>query len=153
MKPLVTFFSTAYGNLTVIAFQALKTAQIKVGELQEQVKRLHLKNSELRAQAKPGKRTGSRRDLSGNEKLISQFAKKFTVMNEMFMPSGLPMKKPLTNSMDTGRYDSDLAGMEGIIAEIYECLPESLHDDIANSIEFRNLVSNLYNVAFCHESP
>jgi hypothetical protein len=66
-------------------------AQLKIGELQEQVKMLHLKNSELCAQARPGKRTGSHSILSGNEKLILQFAKKFTVMNEMFMPSGLPM--------------------------------------------------------------
>jgi hypothetical protein len=128
-------------------------AQLKIGELQEQVKMLRLKNSELRAQARPGKRTGSRSILSGNEKLISQFAKKFTVMNEMFMPSGLPMQKPLTNSMHAGRYDSDLAASEGIIAEVYECLPESLHDDIANSIVFRNLVSNNLHNAFCHQSP
>jgi hypothetical protein len=119
-----------------MAFQALKTAQLKVGELQEQVKTLRLKNSELRAQAKPGKRTGSRSVLTGHEKLISQFAKRFTVMNEMFMPSGLPMQKPLVNSMHAGRYDSDLAATEGIIAEVYEGFPEGLHDDIANSIVF-----------------
>jgi hypothetical protein len=69
--------------------------QLKVGELQKQVQMLCMKNSELCAQAKSGKRMGSRSLLSGNEKLISQFAKKFMVMNEMFMPSGLPMQKPL----------------------------------------------------------
>ena len=135
-----------------MAFQALKTAQIKVGELQEQNQMLRLKNSELRAQAKPGRRTDSRTPLIGNEKLISQFAKMFTVMNEMFMPSGLPAQKPPTNSMHPGRYDSDLSAATGIIAEVYECFPESLHDDIANSVTFRNLVSNLYN-AFCYHLP
>jgi len=114
---------------------------------------LCLKNSELCAQARPGKWTGSHSVLSGNEKLISQCVKKFTVMNEMFMPSGLPMQKLLTNSMHAGRYDSDLGTSEDIIAEVYECLPESLHNDIANSIVFQNLVSHNLHNAFCHQSP
>jgi hypothetical protein len=103
----------------------------------------------LRAQAKPGKRTGLRSILSGDEKLISQCAKKFGVMNEVFMPPGaLAVKRPLTNSMDPGRYSSELAALEGMVAEVYESLPENLHHDIENSIAFRNLVINFSN-AFC----
>ena len=130
-------------------FQALKSAQLKVDELQDQAKRLLLKNSELRAEAKPGKRT--RTILNGDEKLISQYAKKFGVMSEMFMPPGaLAVKKPLTNSMDPGRYDSELAELEGKVAEVYGCLPEAFHNDIQNSVAFRNLVSKLFNSFAIH---
>jgi hypothetical protein len=84
----------------------------------------------------------SRGVLNADEKLISQCAKKFGVMNEFFvLPAALTVKKPLTTSVDAGRYNSDTTALEGVIAEIYENIPESLHDDLANSIAFRDLVS------------
>jgi len=93
------------------------------------VKQLLLKNSELHAKVK-GKSTqatSSCKVLSGNEKLIAQYAKKFGVMNEMFMPPGaLAVKRPLTTSMHSGWYKSDLAELEGMIAEVYESLPKNL---------------------------
>lgn len=153
-KRLVTL-SIVHNKFDWLAFQALKTAQIKVGQLQDQVKQLLLKNSELRAKVK-GKSTqaaGSRKVLSGDEKLIAQYAKKFGVMNEMFMPPGaLAVKRPLTTSMHSGRYESDLAELEGMIAEVYESLPENLHDDMENSIAFRNLVNIFCNQAFHYQS-
>lgn len=125
--------------------QALKSAQIKVGELQDQVKKLTLKNSELRANLK-GKTNprGSRSVLSDNDKLIAQHAKKFGVMNEVFMPgAAFVVKRPPTNSMDSGRYDSDIAGLQGITAELYESLPDGFHEELETSIHFRNLVSKI----------
>jgi len=128
-----------------LALQALKTAQIKVGELDDQVKRLILKNSDLRAQVKSGKNpTGSRGILRGDEKLISQYAKRFGVMNEMFvLPGAMAVKRPLTDSTDPDQYKSDLAALEGVIAEVYENIPDNLHEDMENSTQFRNLVSKL----------
>lgn len=64
-------------------------------------------------------------------------------MNEVFMPmAALTVKRPLTNSMDQGRYGSQLAALHGITAEIYENLPDNFHDELENSVAFRNLVSN-----------
>ena len=86
--------------------QALKKAQIKVGELQDQVKKLQLKTSELRANLKAKNTTCSRNVLSDNDKLIGQQAKKFGVMNEVFVPlAALAVKRPPTNSMDPGWYN------------------------------------------------
>jgi len=77
--------------------QALKKAQIKVGELQDQVKKLQLKAKNT---------TCSRNVLSDNDKLIGQQAKKFGVMNEVFVPlAALAVKRPPTNSMDPGWYN------------------------------------------------
>ena len=125
--------------------QAPKTAQIKVCELQDQIRKLLLKNSELRAnlKGKVNATRGTRAVLSNNDKLISQHAKKFGVMNEVFMlPAAFLAKRPLTNSMDSERYHSDIAELQGIIAEVYESLPDNFHDELENSIQFQNLVSN-----------
>ena len=70
-------------------------------------------------------------------------------MNEVFMvPAAFVAKRPLTNSMDPGRYRSDSAELQGIIAEVYESLPDNFHDELENSIQFRNLVSNFWNKAY-----
>ena len=67
-------------------------------------------------------------------------------MNEVFMPAAaLVAKRPQTNSMDPGRYNSDLAELQGITAEVYESLPDNFHDAVENSIPFRNLVSKFCN--------
>ena len=69
-------------------------------------------------------------------------------MHEMFVPSAaLAVKRPLTDSMDPGRYDSELAELNGTIAEIYETLPDDMHDQLETSIPFRNLVSNTLLIA------
>ena len=118
---------------------------MKVGELQDQVKKLWLQNSELRAQLKGKKedRKHSHGILSDRDKLISQYAKKFGVMNEIFVPpAALAVKRPSTNSMDPGRYDTEVAELHGMIAEVYESLPDDFHDELETSIPFRNLVSN-----------
>ena len=142
MKWLVKIFNLYNKFLT--GWQALKSAQIKVGELQDQVKRLQIQNSELRANLKRKKNTtvGSRGVLSSRDKLVSQYAKKFGVMNEVFpTPAALLVKRPLTNSMDANRYTSELAELDGIIAEVYESLPEEFYDELESSIPFRTLVS------------
>ena len=142
MKRLVKIFNLYNKFLT--GWQALKSAQIKVGELQDQVKRLQIQNSELRANLKRKKNTtvGSRGVLSSRDKLVSQYAKKFGVMNEVFpTPAALLVKRPLTNSMDANRYTSELAELDGIIAEVYESLPEEFYDELESSIPFRTLVS------------
>ena len=64
-------------------------------------------------------------------------------MNEVFMlPAAFTVKRPWTNSMDPRRYDSDAAELQGIIAEVYECLPNEFHAELENSIPFRNVVSH-----------
>ena len=69
-------------------------------------------------------------------------------MNEVFMSTGaFVAKRPLTNSMDPGWYDSDIAELQGIIAEVYESLPVDFHDELENSIPFRNLVSKFCDKA------
>jgi hypothetical protein len=91
----------------------------------------------LCAAAKPGKRIGSHSVLSGDQKLISQCAKKFGVMNEMFVsPGALAIKKLLMNSMDPGRYSSNFAVLEGMVAKVYENLPESFYHEIEHSVAF-----------------
>ena len=52
------------------------------------------------------------------------------------VPAAFVVKRPLTNSMDPGRYCSDSAELQGIIAEVYESLPDNFHDELENSIQF-----------------
>jgi hypothetical protein len=69
-------------------------------------------------------------------------------MHEMFVPPGaLAVKRPLTNSMDPGRYNSELAELNGTIAEIYESLPAEMHKQLETSIPFRSFVSNFPLIA------
>jgi hypothetical protein len=68
-------------------------------------------------------------------------------MNEVFMTAAaFVVKRPPTNSMDPGRYSSDMAALQGITAELYENLPDGFHDELENSITFRNLVSKFCNI-------
>ena len=63
-------------------------------------------------------------------------------MNEVFLPvAAFTMKRPLTNSMDPGRYESETAALHGVVAEMYETLPDNFHDELETSIAFRTLVS------------
>ena len=72
-------------------------------------------------------------------------------MNELFMPSAaLMMKRPLTNSMDPARYDSDTAELQGITAEVYESLPDTFYEELEGSIAFQKLVSKFRNKAPHH---
>ena len=135
--------------------QALKKAQIKVGKLQNQVKKLLLKNSELRANLKESKNAMSSHSVpSDNDKLIAQQAKKFGVMNEVFVSlAALAVKQPPTNSIDPGWYNLAIAELHGMIAEIYESLPDDFHNELENSLSFQSLVSTFHANASHHWSP
>ena len=78
-------------------------------------------------------------------------------MHEMFVPlAALAAKRPPTDSTFHGRYDSELAELHGTIAEIYETLPDEMHDELGTSIPFKNLVSNISLIVVwnspCHRS-
>jgi len=55
--------------------------------------------------------------------------------------------------MDPGRYDSGIAELHGMIAEIYESLPDDFHNELESSLAFRSLVSNFCANASHHGSP
>jgi len=139
-------------NWSEIVFRLLKMRKSRLANFKI---KLSLKNSELRANLR-GKKIvgGSRSVLSDHDTLISQQARKFGVMNELFMPSAaLMMKRPLTNSMDPARYDSDTAELQGITAEVYESLPDTFYEELEGSIAFQKLVSKFRNKAPHHWSP
>jgi hypothetical protein len=65
-------------------------------------------------------------------------------MHEIFLlPAALGGKRPLTNSMDAGRYGSELAELNGMTAEVFEALPDDMHHELETSLPFRSLVRKI----------
>ena len=52
--------------------------------------------------------------------------------------------------MDPGWYDLAIAELHGMIAKIYESLPDDFHNELENSLSFQSLVSTFYANAFHH---
>ena len=110
------------------------------------VRRLYMRNAELstrlKQKNKKSQRSGKKEKLSTLDLRISRYAKLFGVMHEPFVnKTALLSPRPNVDSTDSGRYQSDLSKIQGVTAELYEVLPEDMHDELQSSTGFQSLVS------------
>ncbi|KAH9476949.1 hypothetical protein JR316_0010865 [Psilocybe cubensis] len=128
--------------------KALKKAQIKIGELQVTIRKLHIRNVELatyvmrfKKQKKSQKSKTSQ--LSNKDKRIAQLGRRFGIMNEPFVPpAAFLVARPSTFSTDAKRYESEMSQLNGVIAELFEEIPKDLHGDLKGSPDFRKTFLN-----------
>jgi hypothetical protein len=126
----------------------LKEAQLKVGELQMAIRRLQMRNAEisirLKKKNKRSQKSGTKERLSTLDQRTSRYAKLFGVMHEPFVDKTALLAPRLNvDSTDSGRYVSDLSKIQGVTAELYEVLPEDMHDKLQSSTNFQSLVRQI----------
>ena len=113
------------------------------------VRRLTSRNAELTTRLKqkskgPGSRKNGKEKLSKSDIRTTRYAKLFGVMHEPFIDkTALLAPRPNIDSTYSGRYQSDLSKIEGVTAELYEVLPEDLHEELQSSTNFQTLVSTI----------
>lgn len=98
-------------------------------------------STRLKKNSSKSRKAGTKDKLSDPDQRVSQFAKLFGIMHEPFVPqSALLVARPSVNSTHPGRYQSELSRIQGITAELYELVPEDLHEGMKSSPAFRALV-------------
>ena len=112
------------------------------------VRRLLIQNAELsrslKEKSKGSRKYGKKGNLSDPDMRISRYAKFFGIMHEPFVDkTALLAPWPKVDSTDRGRYQSDLSKIEGVTAELYEMLPEDMHDELQSSTHFQTLVRQI----------
>jgi hypothetical protein len=110
------------------------------------IRRLCVQNAELstrlREKSKGSRKSKKKENLSMLDQRTSRYAKLFGVMHEPFVDkTALLAPQPNVDSTDPGRYQSDLSKIQGVTAELYEMLPEDMHDELQSSTHFQSLVS------------
>ena len=128
-----------------LLFQALKSAQLKVGDLQMTIRKLHMRIAQLSTSLKKSdpknQKSGTKERLSDSDLRISHLAKHFGIMHEPFVtPSAFFVARPSVDSTHLDRYDSELSKIQGLTVELYEAVPDDLHEEIRLSPAFRKLV-------------
>ena len=127
-------FLEAFTSLDFL-FQALKNAQLKISELQMTIRKLHMRIAELSTRLKKNdpkhQKSGNKEKLSDSDLCTSHLAKCFGVMHEPFVAqSAFLVARPSVDSTHPDRYHSELSKIQGITAELYEVVPDDLHDEL-----------------------
>jgi hypothetical protein len=131
----------------------LRKAQLEIAELKEELRAQKMKYAELEQNYKALK-TKARKEKSvskgkepestpvDNDGLISLYARRFGVMNELFVAKDLFLQpRPLgVESADCDRWDDDDKEKLCMIAELYEEVPKSLHEMLEKTSIFRDTV-------------
>jgi hypothetical protein len=118
-------------------------------QLQEQV----LLSKQAKSQAKSAKATASSSAPSAGQggtsdaidrgvAQIGVYARKFGVMNEVVVSRGaflLPQPRGI-NSDDPDHWKSEELALQGLVAELYEELPEDMHGMLLKDPKFRDTV-------------
>lgn len=120
--------------------EELRKQAISYNELEQRYKTLRIKSHKEKTESK-GKESTSV-NASDND-LIGIHARRFSVMNEMYVPKDIFLNpKPQgIYSDDPDRWNDDEKMKNCLIAELYEELPPPLHDMIEKSSSFRETVS------------
>ena len=129
----------------------MRKAQLEITALKEELRIQQLKYTELEQNYKSLKRSAHEEKLKGkdkdsilhdNDSLIALHARRFGVMNEMFLSKDvfLQPRPQDVYSDDSDRWDNDENAKRCIIAEIYEEIPESLHDMLEKTTTFCDMV-------------
>ena len=127
----------------------LREQKLKYTELEQNYK--SLKRSAHNEKSKGG--VGKDKDsvLHNNDALISLHARRFGVMNEIFVSKDvfLQPRPPNVYSDDLDRWDNDENSKRCVIAELYEEIPESLHDMLEKTTIFRDTVQHKTLIRCC----
>jgi len=76
---------------------------------------------------------------------IALHARKFCVLNEIFVPDAAFLTRdPNFDPMDPERYRTADSIRNGIIAELFEEVPDDLHEPMQESGSFRDMASRQY---------
>jgi hypothetical protein len=108
------------------------------------VRQLHMRNAELstRLKRKTTEAKKNRKKENPSDQRITRYAKLFGVMNEPFVDKmALLAPRPIVDSTDPDRYQSDLSKIQGVTAELYETLPEDMHGELQRDTHFQSMVS------------
>ena len=83
----------------------------------------------LKSEKQKEKSKGKDSTIHDNDELISLYARRFGVMNEMFVPKDvfLQPRPQNVNSDDPDRWDDEEKTKDCVIAELYEETPITLH--------------------------
>jgi hypothetical protein len=109
------------------------------------VRKLQMRTAELSTRLKKNdpkyQKSGNKEKLSDSDLRISHLAKLFGVMHEPFIAQSIFLvARPPVDSTSPDRYHSELSKIEGMTAELYEVVPDDLHEEIMTSPAFRTLV-------------
>ena len=129
----------------------MRKAQLEITELKEELRAQKIKYSELEQNYKTLKSEARREKSKGkdsttihdNDELIGLYARRFGVMNEMFVPKDVFLRpRPQNvNSDDSDRWDDEEKTKACVVAELYEETPDSLHIMLEKTSSFRDTVS------------
>jgi hypothetical protein len=128
----------------------LQKAQLEITELKEEIRTQKLKYTELEQRYKALKSERHREKSKGkdpesstnNDDLISLYARRFGVMNEIFVPKDvfLQPRPQNVNSDDPDRWEDDEKTKDCVISELYEETPDSLHKMLEKTSSFCDTV-------------
>lgn len=128
--------------------QALKEANLKVEGQRLEIRQLRMANAALRREIpKAGKGRSQKNPppptVTKNDERIALHGRKFGVMNELFVAeAAFLVAESGFNPMDNTRYTSPALILQGVIAELFEEVPEDLHGLMKEHTHFRDLVSH-----------
>jgi len=129
------------------SMQALKEANLKVEEQRLEIRQLRMENSALQREI-PKDGSGRPRKnpppptVTKNDERIALHGRKFGVMNEIFVvEAAFLVADSGFSPMDNTRYTSQALILQGVIAELFEEVPEDLHGLMKEHTHFRDLVS------------
>lgn len=120
-----------------------------MGEIIKLMRKLQVKNATLQAnQPKRRVKNDVPKQMVPYETEISMLGRKYSHMVEPWITTAALFDRPRpTLAADSvHRYDSELSIQHGLIAEIYDFIPEKLHRIMANHSYFGTLVS----CSLCH---
>jgi len=133
--------------------KALKSLNLKVESQRIEIHKLNLKIANLhRSVPKEAPGTTRKRktqpegppEVTKYQGKVEFYGKKFGVLNELFVPgAAFLVAKPMFDLQDKSRYKTPTGILDGIIAELYDQIPENLHKLMEDHSYFRDTVSNL----------
>jgi hypothetical protein len=128
--------------------QALKVSQLKLGELDKAMRKLKVQSATLLAN-QPKRRQKSKNvpnEIAKHDSEISLLGRKFCIMVDPFLTSTTVFAGPRPDlaADSVYRYDSDITIEQGLIAEVYDFIPEKFHEMMASHSHFATLVRGYF---------
>lgn len=147
MKVFQHYQSNSFAHFYVS--QALRDSQLAFNELSLQMRKLEFEFSEYKKlhKGKSAKSQPATTVVVVEQERIAVHARRFGVMNEMMVPKIVFLRaRPIgIRSDDSNRWNSELLALNGFVAEMYEEIPEDLHEMMAKHTSFRSTVRLIYS--------
>ena len=134
------FWLPHISNKTAVLVQALWEAQLNSQKRQEENTDLKHKLDAVTQQIPKCQRKHAQ-EYTEFDKEIAKLRHMFVVMYKPWVEHGLFQQPHLDKSLkDPGKFKSEKAKEEGIIAELYEAVPEKLHKMLVDQSHFATIV-------------